>query len=327
MISRLDVRSPGPINCAIVGTGPAADEHAWAMAAADASVSIVIGRTVDAARVFAQRHGIARSSHRLEHALDDAVDAVIVASPSPIHGEQVRTFLRAGKHVLCESPVALSLTTAMELTNAASRADRTLMVCHTQRYWPGLLELHQRITRGALTVRHVAGRLMLDRPDSIGAGERRRSWADDILWHHGAHAVDIVMSLIGSVDMSTIRAVSGVRTRSDLELDLAILMRAERGAVGTLNLSYRSRAVTNDYLVLADQGTYRLDRGRLADAASQSVGLDVSSVDPRRLAVQAQTTAFLAAVATGHDPVTSIGSMLPVFRVLDQIDRRRQRDR
>ena len=62
------------------------------------------------AQAFAAEYGFARATTSLDEVLDDsALDAVIICSPSEAHADQTERALRAGKHVLCEIPLATSL--------------------------------------------------------------------------------------------------------------------------------------------------------------------------------------------------------------------------
>lgn len=74
---------------------------------------------------------------------DPAVDAVIIATPAATHAELVAKGLAAGKHVLVEKPLALSIADARKLTALAKKAGRTLMVGHTFVYNPAVRQLKQ----------------------------------------------------------------------------------------------------------------------------------------------------------------------------------------
>src|SRR5262245_64635525 len=120
-----------------------------------------MGRLSDPAEHFAREHGLASATTDLDALLDDSsLDVVIVCSPSDAHAAQTEAALRAGKHVLCEIPLALSLAETDALTALADRTRRTLMVCHTQRFYSPLVEARRMIAAGELHPHAIVSRYM-----------------------------------------------------------------------------------------------------------------------------------------------------------------------
>ena len=80
--------------------------------------------------------GVAKYA-RFEDLIADAnVDAVDICLPTPMHAPVSVAALRAGKHVLCEKPMALSLAECAAMEHAAKESGRHLMIAHCLRYWP-----------------------------------------------------------------------------------------------------------------------------------------------------------------------------------------------
>ena len=202
---------------ALVGYGSIADYHVEALNTVGREAALaegmldqgsaiewqsVVGRLPEPTEEFARRHGFARATTDLDAALaDPELEAVVVTSPTDLHFEQVEKCLLAGKHVLAEIPLATSLTEADRLASLARARDLRLMVCHTQRYYPGFVEARRLIAAGELHVQHVVYRYTFLRRDTVNWRGRRRSWADNLLWHHGAHAVDTALWLLGATDV------------------------------------------------------------------------------------------------------------------------------
>jgi predicted dehydrogenase len=81
----------------------------------------------------------------LDEALSDAsVDAVYVASPVALHAEQTIASLRAGKHVLCEKPVAMNLLQAQAMAEAARESGRLAGISYYRRLYPKLVRAKER---------------------------------------------------------------------------------------------------------------------------------------------------------------------------------------
>ena len=272
---------------------------------------------------FAAKHRIANVYRDLQPVLDaNEIDTLVIASPSAVHAEQSIAGLQAGKHVLCEIPVGLSLEEANSVVDAARQASRVAMVCHTQRFWPAFVALSELIQSRALAVRQVSARLLIRRPDGIG-DVNARSWVDSLLWHHGSHAVDAVLALMG--DRSPDLVAGGFGRPSPIngkDLDIAVVLRNPSGSIGAISLSYRSRIFANDYLVITDEDSFLIDRGTLVQGDGASV-VALDATENRRRAVASQTEEFISSIVEGREPVTSIQRILPTMRVLDRLDRQR----
>ena len=110
------------IKLGIVGTGSMASAHANSFKAIDrvelvSCLDIVPGR----AEEFAKKHGIKTAAKSLDELLD-RVDAVTVVTPDRFHVEPSLAVLKAGKHLLCEKPLAVTLSHARKMAGAAKKA-------------------------------------------------------------------------------------------------------------------------------------------------------------------------------------------------------------
>jgi 2-hydroxy-4-carboxymuconate semialdehyde hemiacetal dehydrogenase len=309
------------VGIGIIGPGAIADHHAVVLARLGARLVAVSGPKDEENREFGTRHQIDATYRRPEDMLaNDAVDAVIVASPSPVHAEQTTAALRSGKHVLCEIPIALDYATAVEVSHIANSARVVATVAHTLRFWAPHLELRRRVELGELEVRHLIARSLQLRQTNVGWTGRVRDWTDNVLWHHGAHLVDTALWLLDDRAAS----VSGWRgppwPASASPMDVAIALRAANGGIATLTLSYHSRLAVSDYLVIAEDRTYRIDDGRLYDGDDVLVNSGGTAAT-QAAAIEAQDRDFLEAIIGGRRPRLAIDDVLPTMRVLQEIDR------
>src|SRR4051794_2065577 len=160
----------------IIGYGAVAAVHVRGLQAWGADLRTVFGPDTNKLRAFAQAHRIPDATTRLNDLLDRC-EAVIIASPSPLHFEQAQAVLEAGRHCLVELPACSSAAEARALCRAASSPNLTLQCAHTTRLLPGILQLEQCFRSGLLgDIRHVV---------SIRAiPPRSRSWIDDAILHH-----------------------------------------------------------------------------------------------------------------------------------------------
>ena len=92
--------------------------------------------------------GLARYADALDLIADPNVHAVDICTATPQHAPLAIAALRAGKHVLCEKPMALSVADCAAMAEAARAADRQLMIAHCLRYWPHYVRAKEVIESG-----------------------------------------------------------------------------------------------------------------------------------------------------------------------------------
>jgi 2-hydroxy-4-carboxymuconate semialdehyde hemiacetal dehydrogenase len=282
-----------------------------------------MGRLAEPAGQFAREHGLARATTDLDELLaDPALDLVIVCSPSDVHAEQTERALRAGKHVLCEIPLALSLAQTDRLTALADEVDRRLMVCHTQRYWASSIAARRLIADGELHAHALFGRFMFHRRENINWMGRRRSWTDNLLWHHGCHAVDTSLWLLGASDVEVAAQVALPGGNLDIPMDLALAMRTPRDQVVSVDMSYNTHIPFNDYLVVGEENTLLLTAQELRDRERPLV--ERAEDDP----IARQDAEFFAAVRDRREPAVSGRAVRPTMAALqaaqDSLDARQR---
>lgn len=94
--------------------------------------------------------GIAVSATAEEIIHNPDVDVVVVALPTPLHADVAEQALSAGKHVLCEKPMAHNLADCDRMIRAAERTQKTLMVAHCIRFWPQYETIQRLVADGRI---------------------------------------------------------------------------------------------------------------------------------------------------------------------------------
>jgi predicted dehydrogenase len=147
------------ISAAVVGTGFIGPVHVEALRRAGVRVAGVLGSSPAKSRQTAERLDVPRAYESFEEVLDDAeVAAVHLATPNRLHVEQASRALRAGKHVMCEKPLAMTPAESAELVRLARASGRAAGVNYNVRYYPLCREAAERAQGGTLgEVYHVAG--------------------------------------------------------------------------------------------------------------------------------------------------------------------------
>jgi predicted dehydrogenase len=141
-----------PVRWGIASTGGIAHDFALALSLLpDAEIVAVASRSAAAAEAFADTHGI-RHRHASYEAMagDDEVDVVYVGTPHSRHCDDALLYLHAGKHVLCEKPLALNHDQAARMAHAARSRGRFLMEAIWSRFLPAYVELRRLVAGGAI---------------------------------------------------------------------------------------------------------------------------------------------------------------------------------
>jgi predicted dehydrogenase len=116
-------------------------------------LALVYRRNAAAAEEFVRRHGHGRVAESYEALLADSeVTAVYVSSPHHLHAEQSIAALEAGKHVLVEKPMALSVADCDRMIAAARSSKRSLGVAYYRRGYPSIQRVRKLLDSGAIGV-------------------------------------------------------------------------------------------------------------------------------------------------------------------------------
>ena len=136
----------------ILGTGNIASRFASQVPSSVTGEVVAVGsRSIDSANEFADKYDIANRHGSYQALLDDdTVDAVYIATPHPLHPEWAIKTAEAGKHVLCEKPLAINRAWAAAMIEAAVRNDVFLMEAYMYRCLPQTKLVAQLIKDGAI---------------------------------------------------------------------------------------------------------------------------------------------------------------------------------
>jgi len=163
-------------------------------------------------------------------AADSEVDAVINGLPNYLHAPVSIQMLEAGKHVMCEKPMAMSVDEGEQMIQASQRADRKLMIAHNWRFERELIWLRDVIAEGTLgKIVKAKSFAMLLTP--LGEGASTDSWfvkpeyaGGGALADMGIHSIDTLRFVLGNARPLNVLANIGTHF-SDIELeDTATLM-------------------------------------------------------------------------------------------------------
>lgn len=307
----------------MIGHGMMGVWHSEAMARHPAVLHTVVGRRPEPTAEFAARFGYHRWTTSLEQALaDPEVDIAVVAGPSETHAEMALACIAAGKHTLVEIPIAMNLADSERVVAAAAARGVTLGVVHPMRYRPHRGPLIERIRAGSERVRHAHGRFFIHRVENIGATGYKRSWTDNILWHHSCHLIDLGLWLIAGGDMRKADdLVAQVRctmpdadphTGVPMEITLVVETSGQQSIVATG--SYYGHERIYDTLVVSERDSYRVDEHRNTLTSGGGTAPIASERENAWLCLQD----FVDAIRHGREPLVPGWSVLPTMRVLER---------
>ncbi|MHB0777502.1 Gfo/Idh/MocA family oxidoreductase [Halomonas sp. WWR20] len=301
----------------MVGEGAIAGIHMQALRTLEnVEVACVAGGVEADAREFARQWEIAETS--LDYAAclaREDIDAVILASPSPLHARQAEQAIVAGKHVLAEIPMSLNLEDAERLTALAEGSDRVCMVAHTRRFNAPHRELKRRLQTGEFHLQHLVAETYFLRRENLNMHGKPRSWTDHLLWHHACHTVDLFAWLLDDFDLDVWGAAGPRHPELDIAMDMNIGLRSRSGVLATLALSFNNRGPFGGfYRYIGEEATLHAFRDELRDHENVPITLQGQGF------VQ-QDSEFIAAIRQGRSPEASFGGCLPTMRLLDRLER------
>lgn len=139
------------IGAAVIGTGFIGTVHLGALRHLGIPVAGVLGSSAGRGAERARALGVARAYGSLDELLaDPAVQVVHVTSPNVAHYAQVKAILTAGKHVICEKPLAMTSAQSAEMLALAQASGRVAAVCYNTRFYPLNQHAHGMMRAGEL---------------------------------------------------------------------------------------------------------------------------------------------------------------------------------
>jgi predicted dehydrogenase len=276
---------------------------------------------------FERRFPGARSTGRYEDLLsDDALEAIVVATPVPTHFALARQALEAGKHVFVEKPPAMRASEMEELVELSERSGLVLMPGHLLLYHPGVRKLKELVTTGEL------GEVLCIYGNRQNLGIIRKD--ENALWSLGVHDLSVILHLLGEEPVET-SAHGNAFLNPGVEDVVFCFMRFPSGKIAHLHLSWldphkmrRLTVVGRDKMVVFDDmelerkvTIYEKGPSRKAETFGEwqtrtgdILSPKIPSDEPLRLELEH----FLSLVRKGGDGVEARDG-LAVVRVLERL--------
>jgi predicted dehydrogenase len=329
-----------PLRWGILGTGNIARQFAAGMAGSKRGVLRAAGsRDAAKAQAFAQAHGVPAAHGSYGAVLDDPqVDAVYISLPNSMHCEWTLKALAAGKHVLCEKPLASNEAEVRRMFDAAKAANRLLVEAFMYRSHPLLKAVRSEVAAGTIgEVRMIRASFCFRLINTEGNARFSSELAGGGIMDVGCYCVDFIRQFAGPAPRA-VHAVARLHASGVDDMAAGVLL-FPGGAVGSFTCGMAMQADnaacisgTEGYIEIpvpwkppVQGARYAIVRGtppKMEKAtAVKGPSREERTVDADRPLYALEADDFAAAVQDGAPPAISgdesIGNML----VLDQLRR------
>jgi len=304
------------IGIAIIGCGQIAEAHLQAIAKVpDAELVAAMDVVEEKVRSTADKYR-AKAYTSLEELLnDESVGAVVLPLPHHLHCPVSIQCAQAGKHILVEKPMALNLSEAKRMVDAAEKAGVILMVGQSTRFRPEVWTAKSIIETGKL--------------GEILQCIHQRAWFLDSLsteWRYfpekcgglyvplfSSHDVDMILWLMNDTPIRVHSILRSYTKVAEAESDGVINIEFSNEGMATMSFSMNSHIYRHNALFIGTEGTLLIEDGKLA-VNKENIELDKSEDSFVR-----QMREFVDAIQNEREPITAGRKILPTMAILDAV--------
>ena len=228
------------MNLGIIGGGMIAQFHAKAILAMDGgNLHSVYIRNPEKAADFAAEHNCVAYSDLDAFLADPALEIVTIATPSGAHLEPALSAAKAGKHIICEKPLEVTVERVDQMISAAESAGVTLAGIFNRRFHPAMTQLKQAIESGRfgqLTLCEASVKWYRDQA-YYDSGAWRGTWKLDgggALMNQSIHAIDQLLYLAGPVKRVSASIACLAHENIEVEDTAVAIVEFKSGARGVI---------------------------------------------------------------------------------------------
>jgi predicted dehydrogenase len=238
---------------------------------------------------------------------DPEIEALYVATPVRLHAEQTIAAAEAGKHVLCEKPMAMDLAECDRMIAACRASGVTLGIAYYRRFYPMVARVKHLIDAGEIGTL-VFAEMRAFEPFDPRPGEPR-SWllkrsesGGGPMADFGCHRLEILLHLLGPIRRVT-SLVSTIALDREVEDTATALLQFERGASGMLAVTHAAADRQDTLDLFGTKGSIRVPSLNSGDMTVRVDGVDRSeSLPPARNLHMPLVEDFVEAVRTRRAP-------------------------
>lgn len=253
-----------PIRVALVGCGRISKNHFDAIAKiGDLRLTAVCDAVESRAREAGEQRGVAWYTDFATMLAEAPCDAVVIATPSGLHPAHGIAAARAGKHVICEKPMATTLKAADDLVRACDEAKVQLFVVKQNRLNPAIQLLKRAVDKGRFGRIYMANTTVLwSRPQEYyDQAPWRGTWEFDggAFLNQASHYVDLMQWLVGPVDSVMAKTATLARRIESEDSGIAAL-KFRSGALGSILVTMLTfpKNLEGSITILGEKGTAKV---------------------------------------------------------------------
>ena len=248
----------------MVGFGSMGKTHSYAIAnlpyyfgdlAFCASVEGLCTTSFERSAALCEQYRLGTPSHSFDELIArQDIDVIDICTPNTLHTDMILKALRAGKHVLCEKPLCVTVEDAVRIAEAERQSDRICGMVFNNRFMAPMLRAKQLIDEGRLG-RILSFRVSYEHNSSTFA-DRAPGWKQTaaygggVLFDLGSHVIDLIRHLCG--DFESVQGLSQIafNTHGDWKTDadeaFYITAKLKSGACGTIVANKLATGVNDD---------------------------------------------------------------------------------
>ncbi len=311
-----------PLKWGILATGVIADKFAEDLKATDRGVLVATGsRSQASADRFVAKHGGRGYATYDEVLADPEVEAVYNSPPNHLHKEWTVKALRAGKHVLCEKPIALNAREAEEMFAVAEETGKVLVEAFMYRLRPVVKEILKTVHSGVLgEVRLIRSNFTFDREALKEDARYHPEWGGGSFMDIGAYSVNFCRAVAGC-EPDEIHAIGHIHEYGVDDYAAGLLKFGDKLATFTAGMTIMSdRRVFiagTKGRIMSDQPWFEKETFEL------TVGEETQVIEcPQGKPLYTlEAEAFADVVQNGAEPWTTKADTLGNIRTLDELRR------
>jgi predicted dehydrogenase len=289
-------------------------------------------------RAAERKYGCPAHADLDEFLADDRLDLVVVATPTNAHEKPVVRALRAGKHVLCEKPLACTEAEARRMFAAAAAAGRTLMTFQNRRGDSDFLTVQKAVRSGALGRLHDIRLIRWDWSDlmrTFGVKTFRPAWRTEAVYgggtllDFGAHYLDQLLQLLDRPVTGVFGDLRGRQWTRDADDQFVAILRTSDGVVAQVEYSQNAHVpVKVEWAVNGSAGGFRYEPERSCWYLRNGRGTQrIRRVRNERGDWEALYRNMRSVVAGRAAPLVQPRETLRLMRILDAVRRSAQTGR
>lgn len=215
-----------PLRVGLIGTGLMGHTHARAWRQRPGVLTSVLASNPQA-RGFAQTFNLT-PHESIEHLLD-GVDLVDICTPTPAHAVYAVQAAQAGRHVICEKPIALTLADADAMISACETAGVRLFIAHVLRFFPQYTAAHAQVQAGAIGKPRVLRLSRVSSPPTAGSWLLDESQSGGVPLDLMIHDLDYARWIAGDV-----QSVYAAESRAQGKVAVQATLSHQSGAISLI---------------------------------------------------------------------------------------------